>query len=57
MLVNLIGDVIQMYKKNGYKFITLGEALQDNPAEVQEATPNNEPDNLDDVDDLEWMSE
>ena len=52
-----LGDVIQMYKKNGYKFITLGEALQDNPAEVQEATPNNEPDNLDDVDDLEWMSE
>ena len=46
-----------MYKKNGYKFITLGEALQDNPAEVQEAAPNNEPDNLEDADDLEWMSE
>ena len=31
----LLGDVIQMYKKNGYNFITLTEALK-NPAPALE---------------------
>lgn len=38
----LLGDVIEMYKKNGYRFITLTEALQDpqNEARPQAAAAN-----------------
>ncbi len=34
-----LGDIIAMYKKHGYKFITLGEALKSVPVE-QTTTPN-----------------
>lgn len=35
----LLGDIIEMYKKNGYTFITLGEALE-NPAQSITAIPH-----------------